>query len=203
MVSDRRVARPVSPVSEASADLPGSWSRGCRLSASVLRCPLVVLSGKGTSLFPDWALSSPERTQGPWAIGGEGRRGPRGPISDTVEPKIPSSPGTITTCSLMLELSQWSLTTLPQDFTFLDASCTLSQTLAGRAHREGETHLLPLELEETSLTQEITAHVGEAMQNFAPEGVTRPAPGEHTAGCEHHTAPARRTKGEPCAHRET
>lgn len=132
MVSDRRVVMPVSPVSEASADLPGSWSRGCRLSASVLHCPLVVLSGKGTSLFPDWALSSPERAQGPWAIGGEGRRGPRGPISDTVEPKIPSSPGTITTCSLMLELSQWSLTTLPQGFTFLDASCNLSQTLAGR-----------------------------------------------------------------------
>ena len=108
MVSDRRAAGPVSPASEASADLPGSRARGCRLSASVLHCPLVVLSGKGTSLFADWALSSPERTRGPRAIGGEGRRGPRGPISDTVEPKIPPSLGTIPTCSLMLELSRRS-----------------------------------------------------------------------------------------------
>lgn len=65
----------------------------------------------------------------------------------------------------------------------------------------GETHLLPLALQELSLTQEITTHVREAMQNFAPKGVTRPAPGAwggaHAASCEHHTAPARRTKGEP------
>ena len=40
-----------------------------------------------------------------------------------------------------------------------------------------ETHLLPLALEELSLTQEMTAHVREAMRNFAPKGVTSPAPG--------------------------
>ena len=57
MVSDPRALGPVSPAPEASADLPGSRCGGHRQPASVLHCPLVVLSGKGTSLFPAWALS--------------------------------------------------------------------------------------------------------------------------------------------------
>ena len=57
MVSDPRALGPVSPAPEASADLPGSRCGGHKQPASVLYCPLVVLSGKGTSLFPAWALS--------------------------------------------------------------------------------------------------------------------------------------------------
>lgn len=46
----------------------------------------------------------------------------------------------------------------------------------------GGTHLLPLALQELSLTQEITTHVCEAVQNFTPKGVTRPAPGVGVGG---------------------
>lgn len=49
----------------------------------------------------------------------------------------------------------------------------------------GGTHLLPLALQELSLTQEITTHVCEAMQNFTPKGVTRPAPGVGVGGRWH------------------
>lgn len=56
-------------------------------------------------------------------------------------------------------------------------SCWEPHTGKGRV---GETHLLPPELAERSLTQEITARAGVAMQNSAPKGIERPFPGEHT-----------------------